>query len=138
MAFLDGAPPERLCQPMVDYITARGGEVHLKQQIKSIDLNADNTVKSFTLTSGKTIESDLFMSAVPVHIFQKLMPKPWQEDPFFNKIFGLKGVPVINIHLFFDRKLKNTYDHLLFSRSPLLSVYADMSTTCKEYEDPER
>lgn len=31
----------------------------------------------------------------------------------------------------FDRKLKNTYDHLLFSRSPLLSVYADMSTTCK-------
>ena len=24
MAFLDGAPPERLCQPMVDYITARG------------------------------------------------------------------------------------------------------------------
>lgn len=31
----------------------------------------------------------------------------------------------------FDRKLKATYDHLLFSRSPLLSVYADMSTTCK-------
>ena len=28
MAFLDGAPPERLCQPMVEYITARGGEVH--------------------------------------------------------------------------------------------------------------
>jgi 15-cis-phytoene desaturase len=37
-----------------------------------------------------------------------------------------------------DRKLKNTYDHLLFSRSPLLSVYADMSTTCKEYYDPDR
>lgn len=30
----------------------------------------------------------------------------------------------------FDRKL-TTVDHLLFSRSPLLSVYADMSTTCK-------
>jgi 15-cis-phytoene desaturase len=26
-------------------------------------------------------------------------------------------------------------DHLLFSRSELLSVYADMSTTCKEYQD---
>ena len=24
MAFLDGAPPERLCQPMVDYVTSRG------------------------------------------------------------------------------------------------------------------
>ncbi|KAJ1627978.1 hypothetical protein T492DRAFT_1021345 [Pavlovales sp. CCMP2436] len=29
-------------------------------------------------------------------------------------------------------------DHLCFSRSPLLSVYADMSTTCKEYYDEER
>ena len=46
-------------------------------------------------------------------------------------------MPVINIHLWFDRKLTDI-DHLLFSRSPLLSVYADMSNTCKEYEDPER
>lgn len=29
-------------------------------------------------------------------------------------------------------------DHLLFSRSPLLSVYADMSTTCKGYHDDEK
>jgi 15-cis-phytoene desaturase len=28
-------------------------------------------------------------------------------------------------------------DQLLFSRSPLLSVYADMSVTCKGYEDPD-
>jgi 15-cis-phytoene desaturase len=44
---------------------------------------------------------------------------------------------VINIHLWFDRKL-STPDHLTFSRSPLLSVYADMSTTCKEYADPNK
>lgn len=37
----------------------------------------------------------------------------------------------------FDRKL-TTVDHLLFSRSPLLSVYADMSTTCKGYHDDEK
>lgn len=29
MAFLDGNQPERLCQPMVDYITARGGQVRM-------------------------------------------------------------------------------------------------------------
>lgn len=50
---------------------------------------------------------------------------------------GLTGVPVINIHLWMDRKL-STVDHLLFSRSPLLSVYADMSTTCREYYDEQR
>lgn len=26
MAFLDGAPPERLCQPIVDYVTGEGGD----------------------------------------------------------------------------------------------------------------
>lgn len=26
MAFLDGAPPERLCQPIVDYVTGELGE----------------------------------------------------------------------------------------------------------------
>jgi 15-cis-phytoene desaturase len=30
IAYLDGAPPERFCQPMVDYIVARGGEVASK------------------------------------------------------------------------------------------------------------
>ena len=39
--------------------------------------------------------------------------------------------------MWFDRKLQ-AVDHLCFSRSPLLSVYADMSVTCKEYYDPEK
>ena len=54
-----------------------------------------------------------------------------------RRLDKLVGVPVINIHIWFDRKL-STVDHLLFSRSPLLSVYADMSVTCKEYYDPNK
>jgi 15-cis-phytoene desaturase len=65
------------------------------------------------------------------------MPQPWKELPFFQKLEGLEGVPVINLHLWFDRKLTDI-DHLLFSRSDLLSVYADMSNTCKTYADPDR
>ena len=53
----------------------------------------------------------------------------------FQKLDGLRGVPVINLHLWFDRKLTDI-DHLLFSRSPLLSVYADIHPA--EYEDPDR
>merc|ERR1711966_352479 len=74
---------------------------------------------------------------MPADIIKRLMPKPWATMPFFHQIKELEGIPVINIHLWFDRKLKNV-DHLCFSRSPLLSVYADMSTTCKEYYDEEK
>ncbi len=142
MAFLDGSPPERLCQPLVDYITARGGEVRLNAPLKEIILNEDGTVKAFLmrgLDGGEDylFEADLYVSAMPVDPLKVLLPKPWQEDKFFQKLEGLEGVPVINLHLWFDRKLTDI-DHLLFSRSPLLSVYADMSNTCKEYANPDR
>ncbi|KAF4354185.1 hypothetical protein F8388_004197 [Cannabis sativa] len=119
MAFLDGNPPERLCMPIVDHIQSLGGEVRLNSRIQKIDLNDDGTVKKFLLTNGSEIEGDAYVFATPVDILKLLLPENWKEIPF-------------------DRKLKNTYDHLLFSRSPLLSVYADMSVTCKEYYNPNQ
>merc|ERR1711907_42205 len=87
--------------------------------------------ESFDLTA------DAFVSALPVDPFKLLLPEPWKQMEVFSKLDGLRGVPVINLHLWFDRKLTDI-DHLLFSRSPLLSVYAPMSITCKEYEDPDK
>lgn len=55
MAFLDGAPPERLCQPMVDYFSAKGGSVKMNARIKEIVLNDDGTVKHFELIGGEKV-----------------------------------------------------------------------------------
>ncbi len=142
MAFLDGAPTERLCQPIVDHIKSLSGEVYLNKPLRKINLNEDLSVKSFSIgkSEGEDFEeiiADAYVSALPVDLFKLLVPEQWKEIDTFNKLEGLKGVPVINIHLWFDKKLTDI-DHLLFSRSPLLSVYADMSITCKEYEDPNR
>ncbi len=137
MAFLDGSPTERLCQPLVDYITERGGSVRLEAPLKEFLLNADGTVRGFQLTHGEVVTADAYVSAMPVDILKLLLPTPWRSQPYFQQLDGLEGVPVINVHLWFDRKLTDI-DHLLFSRSPLLSVYADMSITCKEYADPDR
>merc|ERR1711975_51383 len=142
MAFLDGSPTERLCQPLVDYITERGGEVRLNAPLKEILLNDDNTVKGFLLRGlngepDQEFTADLYISATPVDPLKVMLPRPWRQLEVFNKLEGLEGVPVINLHLWFDRKLTDI-DHLLFSRSDLLSVYSDMSNTCKEYADPNR
>ena len=69
-------------------------------------------------------------SAPTVDIVKQRIPNAWKAIPYFSRLEKLVGVPVINVHLWFDTKL-TTVDHLLFSRSDLLSVYADMSTTCK-------
>jgi 15-cis-phytoene desaturase len=137
MAFLDGNQPERLCAPMKEYIEARGGKVLLKSPVKEICTNADGSVSHLLMRSGEKIVADEYISAMPVDIMKRFVPKAWSTMPFFKQMDELEGIPVINIHMWFDRKLKNV-DHLCFSRSPLLSVYADMSTTCKEYYDEKK
>jgi 15-cis-phytoene desaturase len=142
MAFLDGNPPQRLCQPIVDYITARGGEVQCNAPLREIRTHADGRVAGLRIggiqgQAGREVVADAYVSAMPVDPLKLLLPAAWRELPYFQKLDGLNGVPVINIHLWFDRKLTDI-DHLLFSRSDLLSVYADMSNTCREYADPHR
>ncbi|KAK9804186.1 hypothetical protein WJX73_010396 [Symbiochloris irregularis] len=137
MAFLDGNYPERMCAPMAEYFSQRGGEVRVNSRLQRIDLNSDGTVQSFRLADGSTVEGDIYISAMPVDIVKKLVPARWADMPYFSRLEKLVGVPVINVHIWFDRKL-STVDHLLFSRSPLLSVYADMSVTSREHADPNR
>lgn len=137
MAFLDGNQPDRLCAPMKEHIEVRGGEIHLNSPLDKIVCNEDGSVKHLLLRSGQVIIADEYISAVPCDIMRRITPKEWSTMPFFRQIDNLEGIPVINIHLWFDRKLLNV-DHLCFSRSSLLSVYADMSTCCKEYHDKDR
>ena len=134
MAFLDGSPTERLCQPLVEYINKGGGEVQLNTPIKEFLLNDDGTVSGFLIrglneAEDRALSVDAYVSAMPVDPLKVMLPKPWQKMEYFQKLKGLEGVPVINLHLWFDRKLTDI-DHLLFSRTRLLSVYADMSNTC--------
>ncbi|MEM8779677.1 MAG: 15-cis-phytoene desaturase [Cyanobacteria bacterium P01_G01_bin.49] len=141
VAFLDGSPTERLCQPIVDYFMERGGEVRLNAPLKEILVNEDGTVKGFLLRGlngapDEVITADIYVSAMSVDPLKAMMPQPWKEIDFFKKLEGIEGVPVINLHLWFDCKLTDI-DQLLFSRSPLLSVYADMSNTCREYTNPD-
>jgi 15-cis-phytoene desaturase len=142
MAFLDGSPTERLCQPIVDYISERGGAVRLNAPLKEILLKEDGTVKGFLLRGlngdgDEVLTADFYVSAMPVDPLKVMLPERWKKMDFFQPLEGLEGVPVINLHLWFDCKLTHI-DHLLFSRSPLLSVYADMSNTCREYANPDR
>lgn len=137
MAFLDGNQPDRLCEPMKQHIEARGGKVLLNAPIKEIVTNDDGSVSHLLLRSGEKIVADEYISAMPVDIMKRMTPKRWQNMPYFRQFDELEGIPVINLHMWFDRKLK-AVDHLCFSRSPLLSVYADMSVTCKEYYDEKQ
>ena len=136
MAFLDGNQPDRLCAPMKEHIESKGGKVILESPVKEIVTNDDGSINHLLMRSGEKVVADEYVSAMPVDIVKRMIPEKWQNMPYFRQFDELEGIPVINLHMWFDRKLK-AVDHLCFSRSPLLSVYADMSVTCKEYYDTE-
>ena len=93
-----------------------------------------NHLMMFQKKSFFSSNRPVFDSISKILITMLFSYRAWSTMPYFRQMDELEGIPVINIHMWFDRKLQNV-DHLCFSRSPLLSVYADMSTTCKEYKD---
>jgi 15-cis-phytoene desaturase len=116
--------------------------VRLNAPVKEFLLNSDGAVRGFLMrglngAADEVLTADAYVSAMPVDPLKVMLPQAWREMDFFKQLDGLEGVPVINLHLWFDRKLTDI-DHLLFSRSPLLSVYADMSNTCKAYANSDR
>jgi 15-cis-phytoene desaturase len=132
MAFIDGNQTDRLCEPMKQHIEKSGGEVKTGSPLEEIMTNEDGSVAGLKMRDGSIVTADVYVSAMPVDVVKKVLPARWSTMPFFRQLNELKGIPVINLQLWFDRKL-NSIDHLCFSRSPYLSVYADMSTTCDEY-----
>jgi len=137
MGFLDGGQPERLCAPMAEHIKRGGGDVKTSMPVKRIVTNDDGSVKHLEMRDGTTVVADEYISAMPVDVLKRMEPAAWQKMPYFRQMDELEGIPVINLHMWFDKKL-TSIDHLCFSRSSVLSVYADMSVTCKEYYDPEK
>ena len=125
-------------QPIKEWVESKGGRVVCSSPVLKIELNErDSTVKSLKLANGTTVTADYYVSAIPVDVLKRLIPTQWSTNPYFRQLDELEGIPVINIQLWFDRKL-NSIDGLCFSRSPLLSVYADMSNNCDEYADEKR
>ncbi|GFH44059.1 phytoene desaturase [Chaetoceros tenuissimus] len=141
IAFLDGSPTERLCEPIREYIESKGGIVRTNAPVQRIITHEEgeykDSVAGLLLKGNEVVSADYYVSAMPVDAIKKLTPDSWRNKEYFSKMMGLKGVPVINIHIWFDRKL-STVDNLIFSRSKLLSVYADMSETCNEYSSKDK
>ena len=138
-AFLDGNQPDRLCAPMAEHIErVGGGRVMVDSPMQEILVDDESgEVTGVKLRNGEIMTADHYVSAMPVDALKLKLPMQWKTMPFFKQLNELEGIPVINVHLWFDRKLR-PYDGLVFSRSPLLSVYADMSECCKEYADADR
>lgn len=99
-AFLDGNQPDRLCKPIVDHISSRGGKVLTGKPIRSIELNDDSDgIKSLRLDGNERVVADYYVSAMPVDVLKRLIPAKWSQMPYFAQLDELEGIPVINLQV---------------------------------------
>jgi squalene-associated FAD-dependent desaturase len=97
-----------------DYITARGGEVHLRCPVEDVQ-TAEQGVS--LRVGGERQEFDYLVSAVPFHALPRLLP----ADDFASRITQeanrLETAPITGIHLWFDREITPLEHAVLLDRT---------------------
>ncbi|QNG28213.1 9,9'-di-cis-zeta-carotene desaturase [Synechococcus sp. HK01-R] len=104
---LKGSPHRWLTGPILDYIKARGGQLHLRHRVKQVHCNAADTPEVSGLTLGTPegdihVEADAYLAACDVPGIQRLLPEDWRRFPQFDAIHRLEAVPVATVQLRYD------------------------------------
>ena len=155
---LQGSPHRWLHEPLVQYIEARGGRLHLRHRVRTIheQEQADTmqvTGLSLTTPGGEQqVEADAYLAACDVPGIQRLLPKHWkQRHAQFAHIDRLGTVPVATVQLRYDgwvTELRASraamapahptgLDNLLYTADADFSCFADLALTSPaDYRKP--
>lgn len=136
VGFLDGPPAERLHEPFADYIEAHSGEIRRGARVSGLILDqqgGEPVVKAARLSDGETVKGELFVLAAPLHSARQIIPEALRHIEYFDNLWRLKSVPVMNVQLWFDRYISQR-DNLFFTADAPFSVFADLARTSPLYD----
>ena len=103
------------------FIEDSGGTVMLRKTVRSLALD-DNRVRGARLSDGTTLQANAYLSALPYETLFDLLPPTLAKDPFFEPIAGLTSAPIVNVHLWYDRKVMDEA-FVAFLDSPIQWVF---------------
>jgi zeta-carotene desaturase len=154
LRMLEGSPDEYLTGPIVRYIEDRGGRVHLRRRVRSVEWSEGEhggaRVDAISVAVGsdanERVAADVFVAACDVKGAQRLLPAEWRARwPQFARIYELDAVPVITVQLRFDGWVTELadgearravgggrragIDNLLYSPDADFSCFADLALT---------
>ena len=88
--------------PVKKFIEDNGGQVILGQSIKNFKIH-NGKVSHVELSSGKRIDADAYLSAIPAKHLLKILPGKYANDKFFSRASSLTTSPIVGIHIWYDR-----------------------------------
>jgi zeta-carotene desaturase len=111
---LKGSPHRWLTGPILDYITQRGGRLHLRHRVTEVlfeegpagpDGQPATQVSGLKLGTPEgeiQVQADVYLAACDVPGIQRMIPAAWRRWPLFENIYRLEAVPVATVQLRYD------------------------------------
>jgi len=147
LRMLEGSPDEYLHKPIVEYLEARGAQIHTRRRVREIlftGVGEETRVTGLVIAKGETeetITADAYVCACDVPGIQRVLPQAWRQWSEFDNIYKLDAVPVATVQLRFDgwvtelqdgeeRKQLNHaagIDNLLYTADADFSCFADLA-----------
>ena len=103
------------------FIEDNGGSIIPGKTVRLLLMDGDK-VRGVRLSDGTTLEADAYISALPFDALLDCLSPEWLSAPFFQSFAGLSYAPILNAHLWYDRKIMDV-PFLAFLDSPLQWVF---------------
>jgi zeta-carotene desaturase len=123
-AFLKSAEAGRMGVPTVplsdlygvaaNYITERGGEVHLRASVESFTSLPEGVSVN---PGGEELLFDYLIPAVPYQGLEKILPDSPESEPIRHELTEFRSSPITGIHLWFDREITPLDHAVLLERN---------------------
>jgi len=110
---LPAVPLSQLYAVAASYIEARGGRVHLRAAVDSIQAD-DNGVR---VRVGDIVRADFAIMATPFNGAAKLLPDTPAMQPLRDRAAYFVSSPITGIHLWFDREVTPLEHAVLLERT---------------------
>ncbi len=108
-------PHGRLWERMVEHLTGRGATIRTGTAVRSLRVEnggAGPRVTGVVLATGEQQPVSGVVLAVPPGAVRGLLPPGWRDRDPFARGQGLDWSPILNVHLWFDRRV--TGEEVLF------------------------
>ena len=132
-----GAPLSvALVDPLADFITRHGGQIHLATAIKRVTPATAGPAR-ITTTAGVTHEADHVIFAVPGYAVPALLPAELRTTSPFAALADLKETPIITITLWYATKVFTDGNVYISPRDrehgPIFDAVADKAFHWKDW-----
>ena len=106
-----------LAEAAREYIESRGGEVKLGRSISGMQVEDGRAA-----ISGPDEDAQFIVMALDHRSLLRLLPKSLREEPFFGRIGHMDTSPIVNVHLWYDRRVTDM-EFAAFLNTPLQWVF---------------